>query len=90
MPHGAEDLACVSDPDGVVGGGVHHDQRPFQRADLFAQVGRPDVLDEVPPQGERLAADQERRLPFGEDSFGQRRVSSIYRNDCRAGTGTAS
>ena len=62
----------------VLSVGEHYDQRPFQRADLFAQVARPDVLDEVPPQGERLAADQERRLPFGEDSFHKRVVVVLH------------
>ena len=67
VPRGPEDLARVRDAHRVVGRGVHDQEGSAQRADLLTQVGRAHVLDEVPPQGERLAADQERRLAVGED-----------------------
>ena len=69
VPRRPEDLTRVRDAHGVVGRGVHHQQRPTQRADLLVQVRRAHVLDEVPPQGERLAADEEGCLAVGEDPF---------------------
>src|SRR3954453_19444729 len=67
MPRGTEDPAGVRDPDGVVGGSVHDQKRPAKWADPLVQICGPDVLYEVAPEGERLAADQERRLALGED-----------------------
>ena len=46
---------------------MHDEQRPAQRADPLAEIGSADVLDEVPLQRERLAADEERRLAVGLD-----------------------
>src|SRR3954452_13703777 len=67
MPRGTEDPAGVRDPDGVVGGRVHDQKRPTKCADPLVQICGPDVLYEVAPEGERLAADKERRLALGED-----------------------
>src|SRR4051794_37871188 len=44
VPGGTEDVAGVFDADGVVGGGVHHQQRAAQGADALAKVGGADVL----------------------------------------------
>src|SRR3954469_20468099 len=65
MPRGTEDPAGVRDPDGVVGGSVHDQKRPAKCADPLVQICGPDVLYEVAPEGEGLAADQERRLALG-------------------------
>src|SRR3954464_3997172 len=65
VPRGPEDLAGVGNADGGVGGSVHHQERSVQGADPLVQVGTADVLDEVPPEGQRLASDQERSLPLG-------------------------
>ncbi len=71
MPGGPEDLAGVGDADGVVRRRVHHQQGPTQRPDALAQVGLPHVLEEVPTQRQRLAADQEGRLALGHDPLDQ-------------------
>jgi hypothetical protein len=48
---------------------MHHEQRPAQCADPLAQIRRAYILDEVPPERECFAADQERRLSFFEDAL---------------------
>jgi hypothetical protein len=69
VARGPEDLACIRDADRVVGGRMHDKQRPAQGADPLAQIRGAYVLDEVPPERECLAADQERRFTFSEDAF---------------------
>src|ERR1700758_176349 len=47
VPRGAEDLARIGDANSVVGRRMHDEQRPSQGADPFAEIGGPDVLDEM-------------------------------------------
>src|SRR5215212_6662558 len=48
---------------------MHYEQRPAQCADPPVQIRRPDILDEMSPERQRFAPDQERRLPFFEGAF---------------------
>ena len=50
---------------------MHDEQCAPQRANALLQVGGADVLDEVPLEGERLAADQEGGLAVGFDALHQ-------------------
>src|SRR3954451_19193174 len=77
MPRGTEDPAGVRDSDGVVGRSVHHQERPAQCADPLVQICRPDVLYEVAPERQGLAADQKRRLTIGENPFDERVVDVL-------------
>src|SRR5215218_3844841 len=48
---------------------MHHEQRPAQCADPPVRIRLSDILDEMPPERQCFAPDQERRLPFLEDAF---------------------
>jgi hypothetical protein len=71
VPRCPEDVACVSDANRVVGRRMHNKQRPAKGSDATSQIRRPDILDEVPPEGQGLATNQERRLAFLENPFQQ-------------------
>jgi hypothetical protein len=43
---------------------MHNKQRPAKGLDATPQIRRPDILNEVPREGQGLATNQERRLAF--------------------------
>jgi hypothetical protein len=57
---------------------MHDQQRAAQRADLLAKIRVTDVVDEMPLECQRLAADRKRRFAFGLDARDQRVVVVLH------------